>query len=222
MRHGDVRVHELPERVVVEADTERERDRVRQRMLLELRLAHTQHVRVDGRPERDGRLRAVAHSWLPAAEELDATLDPWHLRLAADEHDLVDVGPFEPRDLPDGPLGDDPRAVERWGGTRFHALAGHVDRDVERGPRAEIELVKRDGRRGCRRELLLRALRREPQPRAREHIVRPYVLAGPVLDLTLQGVRDSGVDVIAAELRVAVDHAREELVPALVARHVEQ
>ena len=93
MRHRHVRVHDLPERVVDQPDTERERDRVRERVLLELRLAQAEHVRVDGGAERDRGLRAIADARLLAGERRDVTLNGRHLRLSAHEHDFVNLIP---------------------------------------------------------------------------------------------------------------------------------
>ena len=198
-RDGRVALDELREHAALRLDAERERGHVEQEDVLDVSL---EHAGLDRGADGDDLVRVDALVRVLADELLHLRLHRGHAGHAADEDDVLDVGRREARVRQ--------RLLRRPDG----ALEQVVRQLVElRARELEVEVLRALGRRGDERQVDLRRHRRgqlDLRLLARlvealqRHRVLPEVDALVALELRDHPVDDRLVEVVAAEVVVAV------------------
>ncbi len=195
MLRVDQRRHHAAERL----DTERQRRHVEQQHVLDVAL---EDAALDGRADGDDFVRVDALVRLLAEELLHELLDLRHARRAADEHDLVDVRRLQPgigKRLPDRRHRALQQVVDELLELRARQLHLQVLRPVLiGGDERQVDVGLHHGG-----ELDLRLLRRFLQPLQR-HPVLAQIDAVGLLELGDDPVDDPLIEIVAAEVRVAV------------------
>src|SRR6266542_423650 len=203
-RDRGVPLDELRHHPAERLDAERQRRHVEEEDVLHLA---GEHARLDRGADRDDLVRVHRAVRVLPEELLHRLDDPRHAGLAADEDDLVDLRRLELR-VGEALAGRLDRTLDELLDELLELRARELDREVLRAglirrEEREIDLRLRD-----RRQLDLRLLRRLLEA-LEHHLVLRDVDPGVLLELGDEPVDDPLVDVVAAEVRVAV--CREHL-----------
>jgi len=158
--------------------------------------------RLDGGAHRHAQVRVhLLVGWL-AESLLQQPRNDRRPRAAADQHDLVHVAAGD-AGVVQRPLHALHRAVQQRPDHRLVLLARHLHGQVQRLALLLRDELLLDARQRVERQLLLRLLHRLEQPRLRHHVLA-QVDAVFRLEAVAQVVEQQLVEVVAAELRVAV------------------